>query len=118
MKPKVSGKVANAKGLIGKDFEEFLTKQLGGNGSFSKVGRDFDGGIKDRCWEAKSGEYWNKIMDGKYGGVEKFKSDMGDRLRIAKENGATYELNSNSPIPQKIKDWLTKKGIGCTEWLN
>lgn len=64
-------------------------------------GRDFDGGIKDRWWEAKSGEYWNKIMDGKYGGVEKFKSDMGDRLRIAKENGATYELNSNSPIPQK-----------------
>ena len=33
-----------AKGLIGKDFEEFLTKKLGGNGSFSKGGRDFDGG--------------------------------------------------------------------------
>lgn len=41
MKPKVSGKVANAKGLIGKDFEEFLTKQLGGNGSFSKGGTRF-----------------------------------------------------------------------------
>jgi hypothetical protein len=42
---------------------------------------------------------------------------MGDRLRIAKENGASYELFSNSPIPDKIKQWLTKKGIPFTEIL-
>lgn len=34
----------------------------------------------------------------------KFKSDIGDRLNIAKQNGATYELFSNTPIPQTIKD--------------
>lgn len=47
-----------------------------------------------------------------------FKSDMGDRLRIATENGATYELFSNTPIPELIKEWLTKKGISFTELLD
>lgn len=42
---------------------------------------------------------------------------MGDRLRIAINNGATYELFSNTPIPQTIKDQLTKKGIPYTEIL-
>lgn len=41
--------------------------------------------------------------------LAKFKSDMGDRLRIAAENGATYELFSNTPIPDTIKQWLDKK---------
>ena len=41
---------------------------------------------------------------------------MGDRLKIAKENGAT--LFSNTPIPQSIKAWLTKKGIPFTEFLD
>lgn len=48
----------------------------------------------------------------------KFKSDMGDRLRIATENGATYELFSNTPIPESIKQWLIKKGIPFTELLD
>jgi len=43
---------------------------------------------------------------------------MGDRLRIAKENDATYELFSNTPIPESIKVWLRKKGIPFTEILN
>ncbi|MGE6577825.1 RHS repeat domain-containing protein [Paenibacillus xylanexedens] len=111
-------KVSSAKDLIGKDFEEFLTKQLGGNGIFSKGGRDFDGGVGSKWWEAKSGEYWNKIMEGKFGGVAKFKSDMGARLEIAKQNDATYFLYSNSRIPQTLKDWLTKKGIGFKEFLD
>ena len=38
-----------------------------------------------------------------------FRDSMGDRLRIAKDNGATYELFSNTPIPQFYKEWLTKK---------
>lgn len=50
--------------------------------------------------------------------LAKFKSDMCDRLRIASENGATYELFSNTPIPESIKQWLTKKGIPFTELLN
>jgi len=115
---KGTDKASSAKDLIGKDFEDFLTNQLGGKGSFSKGGRDFDGGVGDKWWEAKSGEYWNKLMEGKNGGVGKFKSDMGARLKIAKQNDATYFLYSNSRIPQAIKDWLTKKGIGFKEFLD
>lgn len=48
----------------------------------------------------------------------KFKSDMGDRLKIAEQNGATYELYSNTPIPNDVKEWLTKKGIVYTEILD
>lgn len=47
--------------------------------------------------------------------LAKFKLDMGDRLRIATKNGAFYELFSNTPIPESIKQWLTKKGIPFTE---
>lgn len=43
---------------------------------------------------------------------------MGDRLNIAKKNEATYELFSNTPIPDSIKAWLTKKGIPFTELLD
>ena len=50
--------------------------------------------------------------------LAKFKSDMGARLRIATENGATYELFSNTPIPNSIKQWLDKKEIAYTELLN
>ena len=42
---------------------------------------------------------------------------MGQRLSIAKKNGATYELFSNTPIPDSIKSWLDKKGIKYTEIL-
>ena len=111
----VDGGAGNgSKGLIGKDFEDYLTKEIGGNGSFSKGGRDFDGGIGNRWWEAKSGKYWD-MLENDPSQLAKFKSDMGDRLRIAKDNGATYELFSNTSIPQSIKDWLTQKGILFTE---
>ncbi|MDS0526553.1 peptidoglycan-binding protein [Clostridium sp. SHJSY1] len=108
---------ASAKGLLGKDFEDYLTKIIGGEGSFSKGGRDFDGGIGNRWWEAKSGGYWDMIMNNQKQ-LNKFKDSMGDRLRIAKDNGATYELLTNARIPQSIKDWLTKKGIPFTELLD
>lgn len=104
------------KGLIGKDFEDWLTKKFGGNGSFSVGGREFDGGNGNRWWEAKSGQYWD-MLEAEPSELLKFKSDMGDRLNIAKQNGATYELFSNTPIPQSIKDWLTTKGITYTEIL-
>lgn len=105
------------KGLIGHNFEDYLTKNIGGDGSFSVGGRDFDGGIGNRWWEAKSGGYW-EILESNPNKLAKFKSDMGDRLRIATENGATYELFSNSPIPASIKQWLDKKGIAYTELLD
>ena len=107
----------SAKGLIGHDFEDYLSKNIGGEGSFSVGGRDFDGGIGSRWWEAKSGNYWSMLEENP-NKLAKFKSDMGDRLRIATENGATYEIFSNTPIPESIKQWLTKKGITFTELLD
>ena len=107
----------SAKGLIGHDFEDYLSKTIGGEGSFSVGGRDFDGGIGNRWWEAKSGNYWSMLEENP-NKLAKFKSDMGDRLRIATENGATYEIFSNTPIPESIKQWLTKKGIAFTELLD
>ncbi len=111
------GNYTGAKGLIGHDYEDFLTENIGGNGSFSMGGRDFDGGLSNRWWEAKSGQYWDMLEDDPKM-LEKFKSDMGDRLRIAKENDATYELFSNTPISDKVKEWLSKKGIEFTETLD
>ena len=43
---------------------------------------------------------------------------MGARLRIAKDNGVSYELFSSTPIPQNVKNWLDKKGIKYYEILN
>ena len=107
----------SAKGLIGHDFEDYLSKTIGGEGSFSVGGRDFDGGIGNRWWEAKSGNYWSMLEENP-NKLAKFKSDMGDRLKIATENGATYEIFSNTQIPESIKQWLTKKGITFTELLD
>ncbi|WP_277406227.1 hypothetical protein [Lacrimispora xylanisolvens] len=103
--------------MVGKDFEYYLNKELGGEGSRQVGGRDFDGVKGNRWWEAKSGQYW-EMLESDSKKILKFKSDMGDRLNIAKQNGATYELFSNTPIPQSIKDWLTKKGIPFTEILD
>jgi hypothetical protein len=80
--------------LMGTDFEDYLTKKIGGDGSFSFEGRDFDGGIGNRWWEAKSGNYWN-MLENTPGMLNKFKSEIGHRLSIAKNHSATYELLSN-----------------------
>ena len=109
----------SAKGLIGKDFEDYLHEVIGGESKYikgSNAGRDFDGVVGNRWYEAKSGNYWNTLLNDKK--VEQnFKRKMVEGLRIAQENGATYELFSNSPIPDSIKEWLTKKGIPFTEIL-
>lgn len=104
----IAGEGTSAKVLIGRYFEDYLTKNIGGDGSFSVGGREFDGGIGNRWWEAKSGVYWN-LLESDANKLAKFKSDMGDRLRIAKENEATYELFSDTPMPDSIKSWLVKK---------
>ena len=85
------------------------------SGSFKAGGREFDGALGTRWWEAKSGNYWNMIMRDP-AKILKFKSDMGERLAIAKKNGATYDLHSNTYIPKEIKEWLKKKGIAYYEW--
>ena len=103
-------------GLIGVAFENYLERTLGGEGSFSVGGREFDGRVGDRWYEAKSGRYWqDQAAPGI--GFDKFKSDMGTRLSIARNNGATYELHSNTPIPDYVKEWLTQKGIPYFEHL-
>ncbi|MDP9960383.1 hypothetical protein [Chryseobacterium lathyri] len=112
-------KLKGAKGLVGKDYEDFLAKHLpdGGPG-FSKMGRDFDAFYdNNKIWvEAKSGRYWENIVSTETG-FAKFKSDMGHRLQIATENGAKYELFSNTEIPENVKSWLSKKGIKYYETL-
>ena|GEM_PF-3400893 len=110
----------NAAQQRGAEFEEFLVKKLGGKGSFkvtSKTAgtREFDGAVGNVWYEAKSGQYWDMLLSNpkKMG---RFKEDMGRGLKIAKENGASYAVHSNVPIPQNIKDWLIKNNIPFTEW--
>ena len=103
-------------GLIGKEFEDWLVKFHGGNGSFKMGGREFDGAITiNRWYEAKSGNFWRDHTSTPQK-FERFKSDMGDRLKIATKNGATYELHSNTPIPKHVKEFLNKKGIKYFEY--
>ncbi|MCP8466232.1 RHS domain-containing protein, partial [Pseudomonas sp. ZM23] len=102
----------------GKEFEAYLHETLGGTGSFYYKGREFDGayGKDNKIWyEAKSGRYWQDYAAENTAGLTKFKSDIGAHKRIANDAGATYEVHSNTPIPQHIKDWLTKKGIPFRE---
>lgn len=51
------GSGQSPKGLIGKAFEDYLNKKLGGEGSRQIVGRDFDGVNGNRWWEIKSDQY-------------------------------------------------------------
>ena len=108
--------ISSPRRLVGKAFEDWLTQKYGGEGAFRVDGRDFDGGQGNRWWEAKSGRYWVDHVHDEIG-IAKFKSDMGHRLQIAKKHDATFELFSNTPIPQKIKAWLATKGIPCAELL-
>ena len=82
----IEGGSRSAQGLTGRDFENYLNDTLGGDGSFSVSGREFDGGVGNRWLEAKSGNYWDMLEDNP-SMLAKFKSDMGNRLRIATDNG-------------------------------
>jgi RHS repeat-associated protein len=96
--------------LSGHDFEDYLARKYGGTGEFQKDGRNFDGQAGDKWWSAKSGNYWEDYAKpGK--GFEKFKSDHGAYKAIADKYGKEFEVHSNSPIPDHVKNWLTKKGI-------
>jgi len=70
-------------------FESYLEQVLGGEGSFSLEGREFDGRVGDIWYEAKSGRYWqDHCAPG--AGFDRLTSNMGHRLSIARRNGATY----------------------------
>jgi hypothetical protein len=108
---------SGAQGLIGPEFEDFLVRSVdGAEGSFKMGGREFDGRVGSRWWEAKSGEYWDMVMSDPKN-LTKFKSDIGARGSIARGNGATYEVVSNTPIPPEVKAWLDAKGYGFHEVL-
>jgi filamentous hemagglutinin len=102
--------------LTGKSFEEYLAKLFGGKSSFTTNGREFDGAYGKVWYEAKSGQYWANQCKTKTQ-IGKFQSDIGDHLKIAKENGKLFELHSNTPIPSNIKKWLESKGIKYFEHL-
>ena len=106
-------KLQGVRGLRGVQFEEYLVKKLGGRGGFSKGGRQFDGAVGNIWYEAKLGKFWKraKIGSDKF---STFRSNMGSRLRIAREHGVTLELHSNSKIPDHAIKFLNKKGIKFT----
>ena len=49
--------------------------------------------------------------------LHKFKSTTGDQLKKAMDNGKSFEIVTNSPIPKEIKEWLDEMGIPYTEVL-
>ena len=113
------GELASSKGLVGTDFEGYLHNKLGGKSSFKFEGREFDGayGTNNSIWyEAKSGNYWRDQAAPDTKGFEKFKSDVGHHAQIARKNGASFEVHSNTPIPQHVRDWLSSKGIDFKEY--
>ena len=110
-------KIPSPVGLIGKDFEDYLTQYIGGSGSFHAGGLEFDGRVGNRWWEAKSGQYWNMLLNNPKK-AENFRTSMGHHRRVAFDNGATFEIFSNTPIPEYFKEWLTQKGIPYTEFLS
>jgi hypothetical protein len=110
---KAQGKAIRDRGKV---FENQLQERFGGHGSFKVDGREFDGAFENIWYEAKSGRYWD-VLTSSPAKLESFKSAMGQRLNIAKQHGAQLKLFSNSPIPEFIKDWLTKKGIEFLEIL-
>lgn len=102
-------------GLSGVEYEVYILNTLGGRGSFKLKNREFDGAIGNMWYEAKSGNYWNMLMENS-ANFSKFTSDMGARLKIAQQNNAEYHLFSNVPIPAKIQNYLNKKGISFSEF--
>ncbi|MEU6736622.1 putative T7SS-secreted protein [Streptomyces physcomitrii] len=100
----------------GLEYENFLHRRLGGGDGFSEMGRQFDGAYidahtgKGTWYEAKSGEFWNNIIENP-ARQSKFFSTEGQKLGIAQTAGIDYRVISENPIPDRITRWLDKKGI-------
>ena len=103
-------------------FEEFLVKQFGGIGSFEitpekySCTRQFDGAYDNVYYEAKSGGFWTALEKSSQA-LNDFQSKTIQKLNIATDLGKIFEIHTNSLIPNKIKEWLIKKGISFHEWL-
>ncbi|MCF3964382.1 WXG100-like domain-containing protein [Streptomyces fuscigenes] len=100
--------------LRGDAYEKYVQERVGGKEPFSHGGRQFDGayegeGGEETWYEAKSGKYWDTVNDDP-SKLANFKSKLGDARRIATENGKSFEVVSENPIPENIKAWLLKKG--------
>ncbi|MDH6221682.1 hypothetical protein [Streptomyces pseudovenezuelae] len=100
----------------GRGYEVYLEEKLGGGGVFSEKGRQFDGAYIDPVtgkgtWhEAKSGEFFENTLKNPTR-LSKFYSTEGQKFGIANERGIDYRVISENPIPEKISNWLDKKGI-------
>ena len=107
---------------VGKEFEEQLQKKLGGIGEFEVTSekycctRQFDGAYGNVYYEAKAGGFWAELEKSPKS-LNKFQSQTIQKLNIAKDLGKDFEIHTNSPIPQKIKEWFIEKGISFHEWL-
>jgi hypothetical protein len=116
---KAAGKMSN---LSGKKFEEFLVRQLGGTGEFEVVSqkfsctRQFDGAYGNVYYEAKAGGFWAELVKSPTA-LNEFQSKTIQKQKIAAELGKNFEIHTNSPIPEHIKKWLTKRGVIFHEWL-
>ncbi|MFF7413826.1 WXG100-like domain-containing protein [Streptomyces lydicus] len=99
----------------GQDYEDHLEEKLGGEGSFKSGKREFDGKFTDESgqeawYEAKSGQYWEKVNSDERE-MLRFKSKLMESRKIAAENGKDFYVISERPIPENILQWLAKKGV-------
>ena len=90
------------------ELEDYLVEAMGSIGSFKRSGREFDGAWGNIWIEAKSGNFFTMILSNPKQ-LAKYKSQMGHGRTIASENGASYILVSNTPIPDEIKNWLNSE---------
>ncbi|MCO5973142.1 WXG100-like domain-containing protein [Actinoallomurus soli] len=107
-------KTADTPAKRGIAYEKYLREKLGGEESFKAANRQFDGkyvGTQGQTWfEAKSGEYWKRILENQKD-YNKFLSQTGNQLQITQHEGVGFEIISENPIPEKVMNWLNKKGI-------
>ncbi len=95
-----SGNLSNQ---IGEDFEKLLVDKFGGTGGFNSGGKQFDGAFEDVWYEAKAGNFWSNVG---LKNIDKWKSQFGHYLSIAKANGKRYHVYSQNEIPQIFKDYF------------
>ncbi|MCR8576556.1 putative T7SS-secreted protein [Streptomyces sp. Isolate_219] len=111
--PKNGGRAAQE---YGEKYEQHLVEHLGGGGGFSEMGRQFDGAFihpktgRGTWYEAKSGDFWENIIKNP-NRLNKFLSTEGQKFGIASNKGIDYMVISEKGIPERITNWLDKKGI-------
>jgi hypothetical protein len=99
------------KGLTGNGpgYEEWIVKNIGGEGSFKLQGTQFDNKLGNVLMEAKSYSWENMTQSSKM--FSEFQNQIGRGYSIATQNGYSYLLRMLNQPPQYVIDWLEKKGI-------